>query len=258
MSKRRNWKLPKRFEPQFPSRDVIGDRQSPYPGLSTLKKHASSRKVFLNIPYDEEYLQTLLPAVVTACWAFRLQPFRLSEDVTGPRLQRLFDHILQSEFVITDLSRSRRMNMPFEVGLAYGCGRSCAILVDNQLTRERDISDLKGLDLLQHREDRDELIRLLCNWFKARFRQRKWSTTSLIIDPKKLTRVVEPKVRTFIEDHLKKHASLYDLRAALVGFWQKADVEYMEEYAEIHEYPFNKNVETNRINLMKKFFTPVN
>lgn len=248
---KRNWQLPPAFVPYFPARDVIWDSGAAYPGIREIKRAHSPRKVFLDIPYDAEFIRALLPAVVTSCWAFDLQPFRLSEDAVGPRLRRLADHLLQSHFVVCDLSREERMNMPFELGMAIGQGRSCAILVDDQRRLLRNFSDLAGLDLLVHDNNRGSLIRQLCNWFADQFRRRRWPIKTLRVD--RLISVVEPTIREFVVEN-GNHLALEDQRRALTEYWKTVNVDYLQECADARGLPLEEKVAQHRIATLRDFF----
>lgn len=98
------------------------------------------------------------------------------------RLEKIQELIESSKYSIHDLSRSEarepgelyRLNMPFELGLDYGCReyfgkgrRAKSILVlDEQPHRyQAALSDLSGCDIEAHDGDPIKAIRKVRNWF---------------------------------------------------------------------------------------------
>ena len=88
------------------------------------------KNVFVNCPFDKGFRQLLLGVVFTIIY-FGYKP-RLSlerADSAENRIDKIIGLIKESRFGIHDLSRlvSRtegevyRMNMPFELGIDYGC-----------------------------------------------------------------------------------------------------------------------------------------
>ena len=86
--------------------------------------------VFINCPYDVEYLPLLRPLVFTVLYAGlnpRLASERLNSGET--RISKIVELIRESRYAIHDLSRIKaarkgeyfRLNMPFDLGLDVGC-----------------------------------------------------------------------------------------------------------------------------------------
>ncbi len=119
-------------------------------------------KVFVNCPFDEEYLPLLqaIAFTVTAC-GYEIQ--LALQDVDGKtRLDKIVEMMSASRLSIHDISRlpkgpgdSPRFNMPFECGLFIGLARSGSkkhankqfLLMDSEQYRyQRNMSDLAGLD----------------------------------------------------------------------------------------------------------------
>lgn len=89
-----------------------------------------SHKVFLNIPYTEEYLDTrhLLVALVSY---LRFTPvLALQEPREDYRLCKLCELIQQGPLVISDLSDPALHNIPLEFGLGFGLGRSQLLMIE--------------------------------------------------------------------------------------------------------------------------------
>jgi hypothetical protein len=86
-----------------------------------------ARAVFLNFPYDGQFVPLYLAYIAGVC-AFKLIP-RVALELPGGerRLNRIVELILSCRYSFHDLSRveldlrrprTPRMNMPFELGLA--------------------------------------------------------------------------------------------------------------------------------------------
>ena len=67
-----------------------------------------------------------------------------------------------------------RMNMPFELGIEYGCRlfgsppmgeKRCLILERDQHEFRKALSDLSGIDIKKHESRPDEVIRAIRDWF---------------------------------------------------------------------------------------------
>jgi hypothetical protein len=86
--------------------------------------------VFLNCPFDDDYLPLLRP-ILFFILDLGLQPRIALErlDSGRPRLEKIIALIGESKYAIHDLSRLQakeageyyRLNMPFELGLDVGC-----------------------------------------------------------------------------------------------------------------------------------------
>jgi len=91
--------------------------------------------VFINCPFDEDYLPLLRPLLFTLVY-LGYSPRIASErsDSAENRVDKICGLIRESMYSIHDLSRLRarevgefyRMNMPFELGIEYGCRRVCS------------------------------------------------------------------------------------------------------------------------------------
>lgn len=98
------------------------------------------------------------------------------------RIDKICGLIRQSKYSIHDLSRLRagevgefyRMNMPFELGIEYGCrlfGRApmsekkCLILEKDLHEFRKALSDLSGIDVKRHDDQPEGVIRAVRDWF---------------------------------------------------------------------------------------------
>lgn len=141
------------------------------------------RNVFINCPFDLDYQSLLYPLLFTIC-CLRFTPRIALErsDSTEPRLPRIIRLISESRYSIHDLSRLQagrkgefyRLNMPFELGIEYGCRlfgpapldqKRCLILEREPYQYVYALSDPGGVDARCHQSDPSQLVRGVRNWF---------------------------------------------------------------------------------------------
>lgn len=139
--------------------------------------------VFINCPLDEDFRDILL-GVVFAVKYMGYTPRLSTEraDAGENRIDKIVGLIEESKFGIHDLSRMVsqegdehfRMNMPFELGIDYGCKRlkdgvwrdkQILILEQEQYRYQKSISDLSGSDIRCHRNDPIKAVEAVRNWF---------------------------------------------------------------------------------------------
>lgn len=139
------------------------------------------RSVFINCPFDEEYepiLQAIMFAVLRLGFEVRIS-FERSNGVQN-RLVAIIDLIRQCKFSIHDLSRSQakaqgeiyRLNMPFELGIDYGCrefdpnyaDKEFLVLEEKAYSSKAAISDLAGCDFEVHKSDHQTAVKKVRNW----------------------------------------------------------------------------------------------
>ena len=84
-------------------------------------------KVFINCPYDDQYIVNFR-LLIYLCYYFGCEPIFASEDHSAaPRGEKIVELIQKSDYAIHDLSRVElskdkslpRFNMPFELGMYY-------------------------------------------------------------------------------------------------------------------------------------------
>jgi len=124
--------------------------------------------VFVNCPFDDEYIETFRALVFTirTC-GFRPRSARELDDGGQARIEKLYGLIKECPYGIHDISRTEadsisflpRFNMPFELGLFMGAKRygdrrqrdKFALIFDSEKYRyQRFISDLAGMDIHAH------------------------------------------------------------------------------------------------------------
>lgn len=102
-------------------------------------------------------------------------------DSAENRLRKICELVEESKFSIHDLSRSQargvgdyfRLNMPFELGVGYGCKqfygedrttKKILILEERKYRHQAAISDLAGCDIQVHSANFEQAIRKVRNW----------------------------------------------------------------------------------------------
>lgn len=140
------------------------------------------RSVFINCPFDDDYapiLQAILFCIIDLGFTPRLATERL--DSAENRLTKIREMIESSRYSIHDLSRCQakkrgehfRLNMPFELGVDYGCrtyfgdGRDqkkILIMEEKPYRYQAALSDLSGCDIQTHGAKFDKALRKVRNW----------------------------------------------------------------------------------------------
>lgn len=143
---------------------------------------AFEKCVFINCPFDDDY-EPLLQAILFCIVYVGLVPRIATEsyDSGSVRLERIRSLIESAKFSVHDLSRCQatradehyRLNMPFELGVDYGCrqyfgeGRDqkkILILEERAYRYQVAISDLAGCDIQAHAGDYQKAVRKVRNW----------------------------------------------------------------------------------------------
>lgn len=143
---------------------------------------AFERSVFINCPFDEDYapiLQAVLFCIIDLGFTPRLATERM--DSAENRLTKIREMIEGCRYSIHDLSRCQarkrgehfRLNMPFELGIDYGCrtyfgdGRDqkkILIMEEKPYRYQAALSDLAGCDIQTHGATFDKALRKVRNW----------------------------------------------------------------------------------------------
>jgi hypothetical protein len=140
------------------------------------------RQVFVNCPFDEHY-QPLLRALIFTILDCGLTPRIASEEVDSGRVRidKIRGLIQVCRFSVHDISRIEplhpgdlpRFNMPFELGLDFGCrfyagghlaGKQCLILERERYRYQRVLSDISGNDIRAHDGNSQTLISEVRKW----------------------------------------------------------------------------------------------
>lgn len=140
--------------------------------------------VFINCPFDNLYFPLLKPLLFTIIY-LNLNP-KISEtaDSGNTRINHIIDLMKISKYSIHDLSRVERIskkdyprfNMPFECGIDFGLKMSGYNSYNNKkfLILEKEnyryksiISDISGNDIKAHKDNPEEVIKAVRDWFKV-------------------------------------------------------------------------------------------
>lgn len=146
-------------------------------------KHPNyERNVFINCPFDDEYYDLLKILIFTITYLDFIPRISLETSDSGEiRLEKISRLVKESKYSIHDLSRLQaktlndfyRLNMPFELGIDYGLRRfnkhfqskRMLILEKNKYDYMKAISDINGMDIKNHDNDPDTLVKCIRSWF---------------------------------------------------------------------------------------------
>ena len=162
----------------------------PHPGFN--------KNVFINCPFDSKY-DTLLRSMLFTIVYFGFSPQIASQstDSSQQRIDKILSLILKSKYSIHDLSRIRsekqggfsRLNMPFELGIDYGCRRTSTgylrrkkflILGATPHDYKKALSDLAGVDAKSHGNNPEKVVLALRNWFVDTVHLKKAASGSVV------------------------------------------------------------------------------
>ena len=200
------------------------------------------KNVFINCPFDKDYINDLLKPMLYVIVKNNLVP-RLALEVSDSgqlRLDKITDIIKSCKFSIHDLSMVKskkanefaRMNMPFELGIDYGLRKSgISPLNDKQfLILEavkydymKAVSDINGMDIKVHSNNTEKIFECLYTWCSDTLKIKKQ----------------DPPLKTFY-DFVDFNTSLYNEKLRDLGsdklaqnYIEKISIpEYIEEIQE--------------------------
>ena len=152
--------------------------------MSGAREHSGfAYNVFINCPFDEAYHPLLRPLLFTVIYlGYNPRIATERSDSAENRIDKISGLIRDSKYSIHDLSRLKaaeagefsRMNMPFELGIEYGCrlfgpapmdSKQCLLLEKKRYDFMKALSDLSGVDIKDHANEPDEVVRAVHNWF---------------------------------------------------------------------------------------------
>ena len=117
--------------------------------------------IFLDIPYDPEYLtfEDILVKTIRKCG---LIPIKAKDTIKSKALLcKICSLIQKCKYGLVDVS-SLKHNIPFELGLLLGLSKNCVILKKKDATIPSDIS---GLEYIEY-QNTTELKKKLSQWIK--------------------------------------------------------------------------------------------
>lgn len=141
------------------------------------------QNVFINCPFDKDYRQLLLAVIFTVKRLGFIPRLTLEQANSGvTRIALILDLIDASKYGIHDLSRllatetgqPARMNMPFELGIDFGCkkfrkepwcDKRLLILEKERYRYQAALSDLSGSDIREHNDEPIRITKAVRDWF---------------------------------------------------------------------------------------------
>lgn len=141
--------------------------------------------VFINCPFDEAYYDLLRPLLFTISYLGFTPRIALERLDSGEsRILKIVELIQSSMFGVHDLSRLKaskegeffRLNMPFELGIDYGCrefgvatckSKKMLIMVAEPYAYQAAISDLAGSDVKAHGNNAEKVVEIIRNWLSV-------------------------------------------------------------------------------------------
>ena len=145
---------------------------------------AFEKNVFINCPFDKDFAP-ILHAILFCVLRMGFHPRLATErsDSGETRLEKIKELIEQSRWSIHDLSRCQatrkgemfRLNMPFELGIDWGCrqyfgsGRESKrflILEEKAYRFQAALSDISGCDIETHDGQFDRAMIKVRNWLR--------------------------------------------------------------------------------------------
>lgn len=141
-----------------------------------------NKNIFINCPFDEDYRQLLISIIFTVKFLGFVPRLTLeSSDAGTTRLSLILELIGASKFGIHDLSRilatkkgePARMNMPFELGMDFGCKKfkgtpwsekKILILEKEKYRYQAALSDLSGSDIRNHDDEPIKVTKAVRDW----------------------------------------------------------------------------------------------
>ncbi len=142
------------------------------------------RSVFINCPFDSDYAE-ILQAILFCVTVMGFRPRLATErsDSGETRLEKIRELIEGSRWSIHDLSRCQaravgemfRLNMPFELGIDWGCRRYFGqsrdakrflILEEQRYRFQAALSDISGCDIESHDGNHRKALVRVRNWLR--------------------------------------------------------------------------------------------
>ena len=145
--------------------------------------------VFINCPFDTDY-KPIFEAIVFTIFHAGFVPRCAMEVSDGAqnRLEKIMGIIAECKYAVHDISRTARdpvhhlprFNMPFELGLYFGCKRfgekkhrlkACLVMDVERYRYQKFISDIAGADIEEHNGDIEIASLKVRNWLRTTSRR---------------------------------------------------------------------------------------
>ncbi len=140
------------------------------------------KSIFINCPFDEDYLKLLHPMLFTILYLGYNPRIALERSNSAEtRFSKIVELIGNCKYSIHDLSRCQaakqgeyyRLNMPFELGLDIGArefnkekfhGKICLILEEKKFRYQTSLSDISNSDIKIHEGKALGIVEAIRNW----------------------------------------------------------------------------------------------
>ena len=147
------------------------------------------KSVFVNCPFDREYSPILWAILFCILYlGFRPAITTGRSNSLQSRIDKIRCLISGSKYSIHDLSRCKsthkeeysRLNMPFELGMDFGClcyggeevkNKKGLVFVEEEHSYDKAISDFSGFDVEPHGGSTFEALRKVRNWLVEEIRE---------------------------------------------------------------------------------------
>jgi len=143
----------------------------------------NEKNVFINCPFDNQYFILLKPLLFSIIYIDLNPQISETSDSGEIRLHKIKNLMLHSKYSIHDLSRMEpmknkelpRFNMAFECGIDFGiklsnpvtmADKKFLILDKEDFRYQRVISDISGNDIKSHKNNPEQIIKVIRDWFK--------------------------------------------------------------------------------------------
>src|SRR5690554_4287898 len=152
------------------------------------------KNVFINCPFDNAYFPLLKPLLFTITYLDLIPQISETTDSGQARIDHILELMSISKYSIHDLSRVEkikrndypRFNMPFECGIDFGLkmsnseyfGEKRFLILEKEPYRYKSIiSDISGNDIKAHKDDPEQIIKAVRDWFKVLLQDVPWYKT---------------------------------------------------------------------------------
>lgn len=138
------------------------------------------KSVFINCPFDKGY-RPLIESLLFVLYFYDFEvKLSITQSSAHDRLEEICKMIFDCKYTFHDLSRHKsknkneyaRFNMPYEMGIDFGCYRFVksrkdkiiAMLDSKPHAYDQYLSDMSGRDIIYHKNNPEELLYVVTDW----------------------------------------------------------------------------------------------
>ncbi len=163
------------------------------------KDTSYKNSVFINCPFDEDYYETLDKILYTIYACGYYPRFALNSQENGDeRIKTIIDLISLCKYSIHDISRVKldqkkrlpRFNMPFELGIDFGCrvfgegehkDKAFLVFESKKYRAKKYLSDLAGMDMRCITMEPDCVFKTVRDWLNIQYTHSKEKSSNEIL-----------------------------------------------------------------------------